>query len=30
MNSEKPMKFVHMNIAVAAAPQAAEPEVEII
>jgi hypothetical protein len=30
MNSEKPMKFVHMNIAVAAAPQAAEPEVEIL
>lgn len=30
MNAEKPMKFVHMNIAVAAAPQAAEPEVEII
>jgi hypothetical protein len=30
MNSEKPMKFVHMNIAVAAAPQAADPMVEII
>lgn len=30
MNSEKPMKFVHMNIAVAPAPQAEEPEVEII
>jgi hypothetical protein len=30
MNSEKPMKFVHMNIAVAAAPQGAEPEVEIL
>jgi hypothetical protein len=30
MNSEKPMKFVHMNIAVAAAPQAEDPMVEII
>jgi uncharacterized protein (TIGR02466 family) len=30
MNSEKPMKFVHMNISVAPAPQAAEPMVEII
>jgi hypothetical protein len=30
MNSEKPMKFVHMNISVAAAPQAEDPMVEII
>jgi hypothetical protein len=30
MNSEKPMKFVHMNIAVAPAPQAADPMVEVI
>lgn len=34
MNSEKPMKFVHMNIAVAPAqqvtPQVTKPEVEII
>ena len=30
MNSEKPMKFVHMNIAVAPAPQIPELEVEII
>jgi len=30
MNSEKPMKFVHMNIAVAAAPQTEDPMVEII
>jgi len=30
MNSEKPMKFVHMNISVAPAPQAEDPMVEII